>query len=784
MKPKSSFEDDSDGDLDELGTAALEEFELTQREGNKSPSPIPEPVSQFHVPIGRPNQPSYPTAATSNPVSNRSQRWPNPYDKKETPQVSGFQNQPSTLGGQSQNGRTMKVSPPPDTEYRYKEEIHQLQARNQQLLEQNYTRDGEVKVLRNEKERMVGELRKKEGLMHELHTRLLSEQQAKEQQMTKENQSLITQLKFKEQELLDLQGKLAIIEQKQKLPGQSIAQPSPVPLSRAPLKMTSGSKSKLQTLGQKMEFLSTETFMPLSQLSSSDVTAVHVQQRIGPQSEQGSTDGTTKQKTTVPSIETSPIAALAPKNHQENEDITTPTSTSVPEAHVATSARQESPSKSTTPDQKDPPVVLDIPSIGSDLVMLLVQHDLLKVPKFKAEEGVVSADQHTTSLEVSPPVQPLHKLTGLLSLLHIPVQDSASSLTFSHALTTPVSRLRSEDVHSFTGGSLKPMPSLDSSTEMTPKTPIRRPRIQPLKSLTCARSDLSRARTRQIPPGKSLSAANTPIRDNPEQQMVSSLASSINKSGLEQSIASLLRSTDSSKVSTMFKSLSRICKISPSPTVSRKPIRSDASCVYMLQHIGDIIVKYYNEQLVKVRAVFLSGEHVPDLGENFENSIQSPKSSLSSSSTTSSRISQDFSPAPADQELVSQLLSALETLTTYSRCVREQLLAEPPEFHIDSGPPSVMEAQSTSTDDDEACMEVEVHHTSKEQGHIARSYSDQAITQHQQATPTLQSGSVLKEVQVYVCLPFNVVNTHRFTFVPKSFNVCSTCRGRSGKEYN
>lgn len=117
----------------------------------------------------------------------------------------------------------------------------------------------------------------------------------------------------------------------------------------------------------------------------------------------------------------------------------------------------------------------------------------------------------------------------------------------------------------------------------------------------------------------------------------------------------------------------------------------------MLQHLGEIVIEYCNEQQSKAKASASVG-NTSELGETLDSSTNSPKSS-SSSSTVSSR---DLtSPPAADQELVTQMLGLLETLVCYSRSAREQLLAKPPEFAIDSRPSSVMGHRSFVHSDEE-----------------------------------------------------------------------------------
>ncbi len=736
-----AFNDESDDEfaLDELGAAALEQYELTQGGNTADLSPIPDPY--------RPSTSTFP-----NPVSNRNQRWTNPYqtqsDTAEPP--------PTKLHGitQSTSGRTNQtgghVSPLPQTTGSTAnddlENVQRLHRQIAELQELMYTRDGEVTVLRGEKDRLVGEVRKREGLMQEMHTHLLADQKAMEQQLTREKQSLATEMKFKEQELMALQQKCAMLEQKQK--GQTGAHAPPAPgQSRAMVDGRTKGHSSGRGIGGKegrVEFLSTETFMPLSQMGGSEVTTVAVGQRRESLSVQGlEGDRPSPRGTTAPLDPPAPLGTTnqnaltsmmgkvsEPTHPQVNSEVSDPPPLPPP--------------PSGTVGDKDCPIVLDLPNPqlnGTELLMLLVQRDLLKIPTFPPEEAGEDGEEReeevaTTDTSPNQPSTNLRslvkeRLPGLLSLLHVPSQISLSSTAtattriFPSVLTTPVSSSRAElsisgSSQNTSGGSLRPMPPLDSSIETTPKTPIsRRSRLLPLKPHTCARSDISRARNRQLVPprgGRSLSAANTPIHDSLEQSLAGSLASSINMGGLEDGIASLLRSTDSSKVSVMFRrpKMASLTGVWSTP-LRVKHCRGEDSSLTLLPHIGNIITRYYSEQLAKARASYASGmvvtEHTSDLGDTLEGSsvLQSPKPSLSACSTTSSRFSQDFSPLLADQELASQALGILETLVRYSRTVREQLVTKPLEFDIDSRPspaddPHPMRKVSTI---EEECMIVE-----------------------------------------------------------------------------
>ena len=691
----NSFEEEED--LDELGAAALEQYELTQRERSCSPSPTPGPLqmmSPFIAPtLASVNQPSTSTSSSAygstqarnpNPVSGHTQKWPNPYqthgDKPQHSMVAGSQNVSSGTAEYLPAPSAISENSEPETKG-YAERIQQLQ-------EQNYTKEGEVKVLRSEKRRLVGELKKREEQMHELHTRLLSEQQAREQQLSREKEALSTQLQFKEQELLALRQKCAILEKK---PKSSSVPPSPVDSSVLLPKTSSSISSRPQSSSSKeVQFLSTETFMPLSQMGPTEVTPVHVGQKRS--SLEGGHDFTensaTKPKIVKRSPPVSPTEAKGSSQSSRKESTTE--SFNLTKLSKAQEPQEKTSSSKAHFQESDPTVVLKVPNkelSGAQLLMLLIQHELLEVPEFVTCSGeeTSATEQHPDNLrnvEDEPSEQLSRKLTGLLSLLHLGQRNRDSFTVFPNILATPISANESQD--SFISYKV-----MNPNLENTPRTPVRRLTIRPPKPHTCARTDISKTRSRLagVVPGKALSASNTPIQSHLLLgEETTALANSVDKSGLEKSIASLLRSADSSKFVRLG---SGISALSPISFVSQSPDPS----THLLHQIGDIIVQYHSDQLSKAKASAsnVSG-YLSDLGENLDSSsVASPSVGSTISSKTSSELT---SPPKADQDLASQALELLEILVTYNKAAREQILMRPPQFLIDSRSSSAMDFHS------------------------------------------------------------------------------------------
>ena len=561
-----------------------------------------------------------------------------------------------------------------------------------ELEEKGYERDGEVKLLRSE-------LRKKDDQLRDLHSRIMSEQKVKDEQFVRETKSLSTQLEFKEQELAALRERCSVLEQRHKQQ-PSVAHTSPIPHSRPPLKNTPGEGG---TRGSRKDsvFLSTETFMPLSQMSSSDVTPVHVahapkkgtpKQVCGGKSmspetldvKHGAHVASQHSQTQSPLL----VAARAKsveRHHPVTESRDTPKSQKT--SHLSTPASVGKAASSSSSTMYDEPIHLSVPPLevsGRDLLMLLAHRDLLKVPSFEDTENESSDDEVECSDAQTPLQSANSSLPGLFSLLHIPHSRSSSlSSPVLGSMTTPVSNSKFHSMTPPSGGTNTSIPSLDLSPDSLPQTPIRKSRPQVYnKSHTCARTDMMRSRTRvaldDFPLRKTLSASNTPIHrttaePDSETQVSSSLVSSIDVDSLKGSILSLLRD-ESSTVSSLLRSNPTLFSTTQSSRVDSPSVE-----IQLLLDLGDVVQCYVTEQLERARASVMSGasnsSHLSDLDSL---DTQSPRSSVGSSSA-SSRNSADLNQPPkADQSLVCQSLSLLEILLTYSQKAREQLAAPPP----------------------------------------------------------------------------------------------------------
>ena len=131
-KTNDLFEENDE--LDDFGAAALEQYDLTQRDPGKNRSLTlgsdPIPISHSTAP-GSTSSVALEWQSRTGGATQSRDSWHNPYRETE----SSVQ-QPTVISESSASSESSED---------YREQIKQLQ-------EQNYTKDGEVKVLRGEKE--------------------------------------------------------------------------------------------------------------------------------------------------------------------------------------------------------------------------------------------------------------------------------------------------------------------------------------------------------------------------------------------------------------------------------------------------------------------------------------------------------------------------------------------------------------------------------------------------------------------------------------------------------
>ena len=703
----NDFDDD---DLDTICSAALEDYEQTQRERSGSPNTPGDAAVNLKpppIPVAHP-------ISTSTKVPNAAE---NPYLAHA--KVSTL-SQPvaSRFGAAKISSRVVTASLGSAGSDKMEEERIKL------LQEQNYAKDGEVKLLRSEKERMMGEIRKQEERMRKMQATLQAEKQSMEKKLMKERDALATQLRFKDQEL---QEKCILLEQRSQeallsqLPRTS---PGTIPNRSQPQKTTpssSSSSSRTPVLtraraqaskkgvsgahdGKRTEFLSSETFMPLSQLSSSGVAGV-TPVSGGPHRWDASTGnrgrGQTKAAARSRSISPSPSDLKKMKKRSVSDK----GGGSSPQGRLEFSEKGGRKRTSTLPaDVGD--VIEDVTSLesagepllpapereldGAQILLLLVNQNLLKPPVF---QGSLQTEQRSTvtqeggggagtSCNLSSQLSGKEddKIRGLLSLLHIETKPSMPSFApIVGGYATPPTDRRDESVY------LQRQSS--DSEQSCGSTPTRRPHLLPHpKAHTLGRTNLAKSRIRHSSgllnsTKRSHSAANTPFKAHlsaaPDSASIS-LLSSIDPDSLNKNIGNLLVSSEVNR----FDSFSNRSKGSLlSSVVKARSNEGPDPVTEILKQIGQVITSYHREQLNKTKSSSYSSEFSESTGDSF---LFSPKSS-----TTGSRTGSDLaSPLAADQLLVIRALEILEVLVTYSRNVREQIMLQPPEFIIESRPSS------------------------------------------------------------------------------------------------
>lgn len=687
---------DHEDDLDLICTAALEDFEQTQRE---SPNNIPSPsdiaiISKPQIPVAN--------SISANSISAKAKPSLN---AAESPFLSNVKvptlSQPvasrfNVGKGLGANSSQAAASVDPAGGGGMEED------RIKFLQEQNYTKDGEVKLLRTEKERLIGEMR-------QMRATLLAEKQAMEKQLTKERDALATQLQFKEQ---DLQEKCALLEQRPLLakssPGTALNRsqpqkttPSSSSSSRTPVLTRASAQAKkgvpVARDGKQTEFISSETFMPLSQLNSGGgggLTPIRIGPRHGDGSAASRGRGQTKAAARSRSISPNPsdLKKMKKRSVSDKGNGNSPqgmlefseTGGGRPTAVLPISvggvakgvASLESAGEALLPA---PNRELD----GAQILLLLVNQNLLRPPHVEptaVTQGVRGSSSWNLNSHLS--LKEEEKVRGLLSLLHIETKASMPSFPpVVESYTTPTTKRCDDFAH------LQRQSS--DSDQSCSSTPTRRSSLLPHpRAHTLGRTNLAKSRIRHSSgllstTRRPYSTTNTPIKAplaTATDSASISLLSSINPDSLNKNIGNLLVSSEV----TRFDSFTNRSKGSLlSSVVKSRSSDSPDPVTEILKQIGQIITSYHRDQL-KMATKTSSCNSYESSESAVDSLLFSPKSS-----TTGSRTGSDLSsPLPGDQLLVARALEILEVLVTYSTKVREQILLQPPEFIIDSRPSS------------------------------------------------------------------------------------------------
>lgn len=687
--------DDADLDIDELGTAALEQFELSQQCSNDL---------QLSPP------------ATSARISSRADTHkPDPILQKGKGQRSNSIHQPTRVESayhsenQPSDGSTRSTALPsvravrPYDQYQQTTSLPESSTAGERraitsLQEEIYTKDGEVKHLRIEKEQLLGKLKKREEQMQEMQTKLVSERKAVETQLAKEKGSLNAQLEFQTQELLALREKCLLLEKRNKMSAASklIAPARPIGTVSVNKEPQLAGKRK----STSSDFLSTESFIPLSQMTDADITPVPIKEKRDQSNVKTVKVPSRPQPSSSSSITTSESNTESASGKRTLPKSRSSIGPSQTDSALATSHHSVTTGTSTT-------TILNVPSQGLDdaqLLMLLVRRDLVRSPVFKALDGLELGDSSVAvsdrdsqqSVEDDSPQFTSDDneeggLTGLLSLLRIQPKVPPPHFQFCNAVSTPgpVLALRaSQAAFSY------------SPVQSSTLTPARHKSLKLSKPHTLARTDISKPGLAKVQTAsKSLSATNTPLRIGADKK-ASLLLCSVDKSGLERSIGGLLQSADLS-------SITRCEGTSSTGLFTPSGLHSKDSIIDLLRRISAIVIQYHSEQSHKAKGANISIS-LSDTDTMDSASSQSSKLSLASCSSVSSKTSSDiFVPLRCDQDIASQALDILETLASYSHSVREQILSQTPDFMMVSRPGSSLDSHSSLSDSAPGSFDIE-----------------------------------------------------------------------------
>lgn len=755
-KITAHFDDEVD-DLDILGSAALEQYELTQNEGQSPhyasvPTPC-SPVPNFSlVPVSTPKD-SLPKSHSTNIFDDRGgamkpPKSHHPPPKSHDPTAPQSHDLPSPSLAIKHKSHDPPCLPGEGVEHTG---LNGQEERIKQLQEQNYSKDGEVKVLRGEKERLLRMVGEKEREMHTMQALLLSEKQAEKKLITKERDSLFTKLQFKEQELVAMAEKCAKLEQKRQLGSArkvpSSTSPSPSftsSHSSTPVPTKSRPRPAATQQDKPTEFLSTESFMPLSQLNTEDgsITPVHIGtasriqtslsggeiQRSSGAREKGKGGGGRGEggKGSGQGVKEEKKSQKNDKSKKQSRSRSiSPNPSDLKKMRRRSKSDRDSSSTCTEdkrgggggdlgekiPQEVDkPPPRLHVPGRkldGAQILLLLVKQNLQKPPPLLSHPGdqqvppnstTINSSGDSTDGQISVDSQILgggggrKKITGLLSLLRL----DSNPLSFAkHSTPAPT---RNSDAAS-SSSSISIFPQLSSSSScmsssslevLTPPckrtTPSRPSRLSLSKSKphALARTNLVQSRTRH----------NSGLLSAPTTRSLSA-ANTPQRSG-----GFLTEHT----TSTLFSSFStrdlhdNIANLLASSELSRfVPWRREMLLVPPYSSITNnkgidngytSVIRILN-QVSDLVTRYCSDQMSKISLESSDNtnsdtsSLMSPKSSSSTSSKFSSSDSL-LSPLIGDQKLVTQALETLNILATYSREVREQILLQPPEFAIDN----------------------------------------------------------------------------------------------------
>ena len=504
--------------------------------------------------------------------------------------------------------------------------------------------DGENKILRSEKDRLMEELRIAKEQMALMKISFASQQKTLEDQLQKQKQAQTTSTAFLKQEMQELQTKFHT---------RHTIHTQPAPSSSSKSAHSFG-RHKGASPENEQDFPSSETFLPSSQVTASQVRTLHV--------------------TRKPSLST-PLShsykmppGKKPKTSQSGE------------AGSSKSRSSESPSSSE--EGEDFVGLLDVPAelSGAQLVRLLMHKELLKFPSLNSVHHQVASRKDSRG---PPP--------NLLSLLKLPSKAAVTMPSPSPIFKTPTSRPKKPEP----GERICDETTINSSTNQSLSSQKTKHVTVTEQNPNPASLDKSGSASKSVP-----STAHYSLQESMASLLKSSDCLSFNTSNPQMPHFSL----DTLNM-TSVKSLD---PSSPDGGISLLYIMESIITNYCTTQM----VKYQNSfkymPLVSLDQASIDGSYsqsqqtsssssssapsTADSGGNSQGTATSQKSVRSSSSHTSV--------AEAEKQQILQALQAVQILVTFSKPVCQALLTRPPLFCIDGPPGTESKEEETSSSDD------------------------------------------------------------------------------------
>lgn len=519
--------------------------------------------------------------------------------------------------------------------------------------------DGENKILRSEKERLMEELRMAREQMALMKLSYDSRQKNLEDQLQKQEQAQSSSTAFLKQEVQDLQSKLN---------SRRTVHTQPVPCSsKSALSSTKHRRGATTSPEIEQGFPLSENFLSSSPVSASQIKTVHVTRKP------------TLSTRLSQSFKMPP--SKKPKTSHSDEEASS-------SSKVKLNSTSDSPS---TPERGDEDFVglLDVSAdlSGPQLLRLLVHKELLKFPSLK------SIHRHRANSRA----ESRNHTPNLLSLLHHPSRSALSATTTpSPIYKTPTSRPPAQKS--------RPVERITGTTTINSSMKSSRP-VHETKHLTPQNQEPDQ--DPKAPPSEKSESASTGAAHF----------------SLQDSMASLLKSSDRMSFNASNPEMPEYDFDSHNTTSenSLDPSSPDGG-ISLLYIMDSVISTYYTSQMKKYHSSF-KNMPVRSLDQLTLEEQSQQTATLSSSTGTgpstansgtcntqgtaatqkSSRSSNTHcSVADAEKHQVLQALQTVRTLVSFSKPVSKALFTRPPLFCIDGeGPSEPAEATATAAENQE-----------------------------------------------------------------------------------